>query len=85
MIPLYIFLFIWLAFLGLYGLMSLVSVYQLMRYGIAQTGTWVTTVVFSTVALLVVLGAGSILISVDWNQSLNLFGTLSLSAPSYLQ
>ncbi len=85
MIPLYLFLLAWFVFLGFYGLMSLVSVFQLMRYGIAQTGTWVTTMLFCTVALLVVIGAGFFLLSTDWNQSLNILGAFSSNPTTYLQ
>jgi len=85
MIPLFYFLLAWIVFLGLYGLMALMSIYQFMRFGIAQTGTWLTTVIFCTVTFLVVMGTGYLLIGVDWNQSLNLLGMFSVSAPAYLQ
>lgn len=79
MITLYFFLLAWLVFLGLYGIMSLVSVLQMVRYGIAGSGTWLSTVVFLVVAFLVMLASGWYFLGVDWQQPVNAFGWLGAS------
>jgi len=81
MIPLYVFLLAWLIFLVLYGVMALVSMLQFVRFGVAGTGTWLSTITFLVVALCVVFGTGWYLLGADWMQTLNLFGSLSSSVP----
>lgn len=80
MIPLSFFLFAWLAFIALYGVMGLVSLFQFLRFGVVGTGTWLSSVTFLTVALLVILGTGGYLLGVDWNQSLDLLGVIGPSS-----
>ncbi len=76
MIPLYAFLIAWLAFIGIYAIMALLSVIQMVRFGIANVGTYLSTVLFLAVLIVVLLGTGSTLIGIDWHQQLNAFGWL---------
>ncbi len=79
MIPLYFFLIAWLVFLGLYGVMALVSLFQFIRFGVAGIGTWLSSLTFIAVVTVVILGTGSVLVGVDWHQSLNLFAWIGSS------
>jgi hypothetical protein len=79
MIPLSYFLLAFLLLLGIYGLMSLLSVMQMVRYGVTGSVTYFSTALFLVVAVIVVLGAGAYLVTVDWQQPLTLFGGLSSS------
>lgn len=76
MIPFYAFLLAWLVFIALYGVMSLISIIQMLRFGIAVSGTWLSTITFLVVAFVVILGTGWYLLGIDWQQALNAFGWL---------
>ena len=76
MIPLSYFLLAWFVLLGLFGLMTLLSVMQLLRYGMAGAGTYLSTTFFFLVVLIVVFGTSTYLLSVDWSQSVDIFGGL---------
>ncbi|MFZ2803606.1 MAG: hypothetical protein WA001_00110 [Patescibacteria group bacterium] len=82
MIPLSYFLIAWFIFLGIYGIMSLISMLQLVRLGLAGAGTFLSATFFMVVIVLVVLGTGSYFVGVDWHQGMNLFGWLSSSSVS---
>lgn len=79
MIPLIYFLLAWLVALCFFGIMSLISVLQMVRLGIAGTGTYLSTATFLIVSTIVILAVGSYLITVDWQQTTNLFGWLQTS------
>lgn len=79
MIPLSYFLIAWLVFLGLYAIMSFISVIQMVRFGIAGSGTYLSTVLFLCVAFLVIFGTGWFLIGTDWTQGVNAFSWLEAS------
>jgi len=68
----YVFLLVWFALLAAIGLMSMVSVIQMLRYGIASVGTYLTTTLFLIIAFLVVFGTSAYLVTVDWQQNLDL-------------
>lgn len=84
MIPLSYFLIAWLVFLGLYAIMALISVLQMVRFGIAGSGTYLSTVLFLCASFLIVFGTGWFLIGVDWTQGVNAFGWLG-STPIFGQ
>lgn len=85
MLPLYIFLLAWLVFIGLYAIMSFLSVMQMVRFGVAGSGTWLATMGFLVGAFLIILGSGMYFLTVDWHLQLNIFGLFGGVAPSYLQ
>ncbi len=77
MISLYVFLIAWLVFLGLYTIMLLLSALQLLRFGVSGAGTYLATLVFFVGVILVVVGTGAMLRSVDWQQQINLFSWIN--------
>ncbi|MBP9864099.1 hypothetical protein KBC54_01450 [Patescibacteria group bacterium] len=74
MIPLSYFLLAWFIFFIIFGIMAFISVVQMLRFGVAGFGTYVSTGAFLSVTLLVILGCSLYFISVDWQQTLNLLG-----------
>jgi hypothetical protein len=76
MIPLVYFLAAWAAFILLYGIMSFLAVLQMMRFGIAGTGTYASTFIFMALGVVTVLGCAFYFTTVDWSQSVNIFGGL---------
>ena len=79
MIPLSYFLFAWLLLLGLYLLMSLISMMQMLRFGIAGFGTYASTLAYLIIFVLTVLGCGVYFLTVDWTQNVSLFAGLGSS------
>lgn len=80
MIPLYFFLIAWLAFLGFYAIMGLLSVLQITRFGVAGHGTWYSTMIFLVVFFLVIAGTGMYLVGIDWTQPFNVMSIFGLSS-----
>lgn len=76
MLPLSYFLFAWILALAIFGIVALISILQLLRYGIVGIGTYFSTILFLLVSIVVVLGTGIFLTGVDWTQNANLFGVL---------
>jgi hypothetical protein len=74
MIPLLWLLLAWLILMGMFALVTLLTVVMNLRYGLSSFGTYVSTAVFLSVIALVLLGTGAYLFTVDWSQTLNLFG-----------
>jgi hypothetical protein len=75
MIPLLWFLIAWLILIGLFALATLITVVMNLRYGLSGFMTMVTTGIFLLVVVGVLLASGSYLLTVDWSQSFDLFGT----------
>lgn len=73
MIPLWIFLLIWLIFMGLFSLMSCISVVQMMRYGIRTSGTYLITSIFVITTVITISGSGIFFLNTDWSQEVNIF------------
>lgn len=80
MIPLPIFLIIWLVLLLVFLVMALFSVVQMMRFGIAGSMVYISTLSFWVVSAIVIVATASFLLTVDWSQSLS-FGQF-FSSPS---
>jgi hypothetical protein len=79
MFPMSYFLLAWLILLGLYFIMSMVSVLQMVRFGIAGFGTYASTAIYLTLFALTVLGCSLYFLTQDWTQSVILFQGLSSS------
>ena len=79
MFPLSVFLIAWFILLAIFGLMALLSVIQMLRYGLAGPGTYMTTLIFFVATFVVVFGTSAYLLTVDWTQQIDLFGGLSQS------
>jgi hypothetical protein len=71
-IPLSIFLVVWLVLLAIFSLVALVSVIQMLRFGVAGPGTYVSTGFFLIVVALVVGSTLLYLTGVDWSLGLTL-------------
>ncbi|MBI5654830.1 hypothetical protein HZC53_04230 [Candidatus Uhrbacteria bacterium] len=82
MIPLIYFLLAWVVFLGIFAVMSLLTMMQMLRFGLAGLGTYATTFIFLAVSVAVVLGSAFYFTGVDWNQSADIFGGL-VSSPIF--
>ncbi len=80
MIPLPYFLIAWIVLVGIYAIMALLSTYQMLRFGLAGTGTYLSTIIFLAGVLIVIFAASAYLVSIDWTRSVDLFGTVSNSA-----
>ena len=76
MLPLSYFLLAWIILLAIFGLVALISIMQMLRYGVVGIGTYLSTILFLLVSMVVVLGTGIFLTRVDWTHSMNLYGTL---------
>ncbi|MFA6447418.1 MAG: hypothetical protein WCW31_04160 [Patescibacteria group bacterium] len=74
MIPVYYFVIAWLIFLGVFVLIALVSVMQMLRFGLAHWLTYFTTVAF------VGLSAIIIVFSLYWIGHANLLTELNLNS-----
>ncbi|MFA5936027.1 MAG: hypothetical protein WC787_04215 [Patescibacteria group bacterium] len=72
MIPLSIFLIAWLILLGIYVLLALVSMTQMIRFSVASSMTYFSTGVFLLVAILVISVTGIYLMTVDWTLGLDM-------------
>lgn len=83
MIPLYVFLIAWLIFLGLYAILSLISVLQMLRFGVSGVGTYLTTLLFLFVGIGVIIGAAMLLKNTDWKQYVSPFSWIA--AMSFFQ
>jgi len=79
MIPLQYFLLAWLVFLVIYTIMSLLTVMQMVRFGISGMGTYATTLLFLVLSLGTILASSAYFLTVDWSGSVNLFGGLQES------
>lgn len=82
MIPLSVFLIAWFVLLGIYGILSLISIMQMIRFGVAGTMTYISTFLFVAVAAFVIVGVGLYLLTVDWGLSLDF--SKMLQPPSYI-
>ncbi|MCC7522602.1 hypothetical protein IT407_02280 [Candidatus Uhrbacteria bacterium] len=68
-IPLTFFLLAWLVLVGLFLLASAISIMMYLRFGIAGSMTFLSTLLFVGVSGLVLFITASYLVSVDWSQS----------------
>lgn len=77
MIPLSTFLIAWLIFLGLYGILALISIMQMVRFGVAGSMTYFSTAIYLVVALIAIGATAAYLMTVDWTLALDLGGVLN--------
>ncbi|MBM3205045.1 hypothetical protein FJZ48_03650 [Candidatus Uhrbacteria bacterium] len=76
MFPLLWLLVAWLILMALFGILTLITVSLNFRYAPAGMTTYVTTLVFLLVVVGVFVLTIPYLVTVDWSQSINLFGDL---------
>lgn len=72
MIPLSVFLIAWIILLAIYAIISLISIIQMVRFGIASSMTYFSTAVFLIVALIGIGGTCFYLATVDWSIGLDI-------------
>lgn len=80
MIPLVYFLIAWGVFILIFGIMALLAILQMMRFGIAGLGTFASTFLFIAISVVTVLGCTVYFSTVDWNQGVNVLGGFANSA-----
>jgi hypothetical protein len=73
MLPIYYFVIAWLIFLGIFVLIALVSILQMLRFGLAHWLTYLSTVAF------VGLSAAAITFSLYWISRADLSAGLNLN------
>lgn len=71
-LPLSLFFIAWLLLLAVFALLALVSVVQMLRFGIAGPGTYLSTALFLLVVAAAVGGTLLCLSGVDWTLGLTL-------------
>lgn len=72
MIPIIYFAIAWFVLLGIFVIMSLFSILQMLRFGLAHNGTYAATVGFIGLALLIVLVTLWLLAGIDLNGALDI-------------
>lgn len=72
MVPLVIFLGIWLILILINGILTLITLGQFFKHATPSPFAYGYAVIFIGVMMLTVLGCGSYLMNVDWNQRVNL-------------
>jgi hypothetical protein len=80
MIPLSIFLIAWLVLLGIYALLALVSIVQMVRFGVSGSMTYFSTGIYLAVAAFVLTATVLYFLTVDWSLGLDV-GSLFSSSP----
>ena len=73
-IPLLWFLFVWLGLVGIFGLMSFLTVAMTLRFGVSCAATYVYTGLFVLVSATVLFLTAGYLATVDWSLPVVLFG-----------
>lgn len=69
MIPYWWMLVAWLALVGVFALVSLITLFTHLRYGVETLMTYVSTLIFIGVSAAVLLLSASYLVTVDWRQT----------------
>lgn len=77
-IPLLWFLFGWLGLIAIFAFMAFLTVAMTLRFGVSCTATYVYTGLFSLVTGSVLLAMTWYIFTVDWTQSVVLFGRSTL-------
>lgn len=71
--PLYILLFIYLAFLLVWLILSLVAIYHMFKFGFKNFTTFFTTFIFVAVSILILAFSINSLAGIDWNLQVSIF------------
>ena len=71
MVPLTLFLIIWIVCLAIYGFLILITLVQMLRHGLPSASAYVTTFVFLLVTAVVVISTSVYLTGVDWSLTVN--------------
>ncbi|MEN9557781.1 MAG: hypothetical protein RL141_150 [Candidatus Parcubacteria bacterium] len=72
MIPLFAFLIIWVVLLGVFGVITLLTLSQVLRHGLPASSTYLVTFFFLVVVSTVVVASVLFVSQVDWSTSVAL-------------
>ena len=75
MIPLVWLLLIWLFLLAIFAIAAMLTIMMSLRYGLAGFMTFFSTALFLGVTAIVILGASSFFLGIDWSRSLDVVAT----------
>ncbi len=72
MIPLSYFLVAWIIFLGIFGVMTTLTLVQMLRYGLSSFWTYASTFIFLVVVVGTLVGLTVYVGGVDWSAPVNI-------------
>lgn len=75
MIPIIWFLVVWFVMLGLFALLTAVTLFMHFRFGLTGSGIFASSTVFLGVVALVLILSAIYLFQVDWSQSLEIMSS----------
>jgi len=70
--PLYIFLFLYFAFLTLWLIFSLIAVYHILKFGFKNFITFFTTFIYISVSVIMLFGSYYYISQIDWNMNITI-------------
>lgn len=70
-LPIYVFLFVFVAYMLFYVLYSLFNIYHLIRYGVYGFGLYLIVTIFTGGTILLVAGSTLLLLDYDWTFSIS--------------
>jgi hypothetical protein len=73
MIPMAYLLLVWLTLVGIFAIMTLLTVLMSIRHSVASFGAYASTLLFLVVTAWVLIATGIYFLGVDWSQPLQLF------------
>ncbi|MBI4257100.1 hypothetical protein HY626_03545 [Candidatus Uhrbacteria bacterium] len=71
-LPLYVFLFVFMAYMLFYVLYSLFNVYHLIRYGVYGFGLYLIVTIFAGGTIILLAGSTFMLMTYDWTLPISL-------------
>ncbi len=84
MIPISIFLIIFLAFMLLVLLFTFFNVYHMLRFGRAGTATIAITGIYVAAVGILIVWSAYLMITADWSSSIDVFGFSPANIPTLL-
>lgn len=75
MIPLSLFLVIWLVLIGIYAIVALITIVQMTRFAISGSVATLVILLYVVVAGLALGGTAMYLFGIDWNTTIEFGGT----------
>lgn len=82
MIPIAIFVIIWLVFVGIFMVMAILSIMQMLRFGVRDPLTTWSVILFVGLSLLIILGTLLFLSQIDLQSGLDLAPVLQNVFPT---
>lgn len=74
--PLSIFLYIYFAFLAIWSVFVLTSLFHILKFGVKNIITFSVTVIFIAVAIFLLLGSYLFISGIEWDASVTIFDGL---------